>query len=144
MKVAELTLMVKNANTIFAYWTILPTTIQMIENWYKRKWTEFEKALFIFDMTAANKYLEIPIFDDTDHLFIQKLEPNRMYMAEFGIKLNAGEFFPLLRSHCVRTPYIHPRQISRLDRNDQNWRTCKIVNDCWIRNFSTYTYYEVK
>jgi uncharacterized protein len=149
MKVDELTLMVKNANSLYVYWIILPTTIQMVEKWYKTKWTDLAKVLLIFDIKGkddrgnlANKYFEIPIFNYTDHLFIHKLEPNRTYMAEFGIKLKEGDFFPLLRSNCVRTPFIRPQQTSNLDRYDHNWKTYKLTDDRWLRNFSTYTYYE--
>lgn len=69
---------------------------------------------------------------------------NRKYLAEIGMKLTDGSFFPLLRSNPVHTPKLdaavhHPiyRDVFQLQRYEERMPK-------WTEHVSTYCYYVEK
>lgn len=73
---------------------------------------------------------------------IKGLKRNRSYVCELGFITAQQTFFPLLSSHPVHTPYVHPsQQLSRL-QSIQREPYINVKQPPWVEHISTYTYYE--
>jgi hypothetical protein len=94
-----------------------------------------------FDGENAHHFFEISVPYQKGYWFVKGLLSNRNYIAEIGVKLTEGGFFPLLRSNEVQTPKLEPavhypiyRDVFILQQHEE--RSPK-----WTEHISTYSYY---
>lgn len=60
----------------------------------------------LFDGYAALFTTKIEVHPQSDHWYIENLQPNRNYLADFGTTTIGGQFVAILRSPTIRTPRI--------------------------------------
>lgn len=101
----RITLMVRDAGTLFAYWSISspgakqPDTIQG-EYLNLRLCDLSAKG----NTDAAKDYYDIPVTDRVGNRYIEMRLPGHRFICEIGIITNEGEFLVLAKSKEVETP----------------------------------------
>jgi hypothetical protein len=97
--------------TLFAYWEASGRTRRMCGHHWQRDWNELERRLRLYDVTLlrfdgsfANGQRDIPVSGDAMHAFIRNLQPGTVYVADYGVVTQRGQFVPLLRSNAALTP----------------------------------------
>lgn len=107
----QLVLMTKDAQTLYAYWNISDSRIQMAEHFAGCSWIQIEKLLRVYEVTqipftdeSAGKYEEIPIPGDASQWFAGGLLPGASYCIDYGMRSQHGGFLSLLRSSVINLP----------------------------------------
>ncbi len=118
----KLVLMVRDPWWLFAYWEVTPGREAYIRDQVLRSgFTPDKTVLRVYDVSNASIESPASFFDiEIDHLnsnwYIDVGQPNRVWVAEIGIRAHGGRFFAMVRSNAVKTP---PFGIS--DILDEEW-----------------------
>lgn len=111
----KLILLIKNPNSLYAYWDITKNRDQGIPTLRLYEALSFEgdlKFSFLFD---------IDISHDAKNWFIDVPKDNCSYYAELGQRMADGSFVSLLKSNIVKTPRSSLSTII-----DDNWIPCNV------------------
>lgn len=105
----RITLMVRDASTLFAYWSIPNTGSKQPEsNTIHRTYLNLRlcdlSAKGSTDVAAAKDYYDIPITDLVGNRYIEMRLPGHRFICEIGIITSKGEFLVLAKSKEVETP----------------------------------------
>ena len=145
----ELTLMVKNDHTIYAYWNLSERKKRMIELHFRKPLEELATTMKIYDKTEYScngqneqRSILLRIPPNVRHLFITDMEPNRSYLAQYGVISNDSQkFFSLFQSTVIKTP--RNGKMGQDNWSEIEWSIEKTFNmDEIIDHLSAYTYYE--
>ncbi|MBM7660838.1 hypothetical protein JOC85_001610 [Bacillus mesophilus] len=141
--------LVKNSSTIYVYWEISDIKLSFLQHTFKKGYSQLPKFIKIYDVTSvifngsnAHRQCEISLPEMTNNWFVSDLEPNRTYVAEYGVKTDHGNFFTVLRSNPIDTPRNSPEQVGLFTQNVHQWKTGSQSSPGWLEQFSTYSYYE--
>ncbi len=144
-----LNLMLQNEQTIYAYWELTNLKKQIVEHHYSLPWNKLTKYLKLYDITSLrfntiNEHgsLTFPIQEEMTHLFIPKLDANKMYIAEYGVSNGVDPFFPIIRSNQIETPNVPTFNEATYEK--LLWEKRAENNKDWKENFSGYTVYDTK
>ncbi|WP_246945898.1 DUF4912 domain-containing protein [Bacillus pinisoli] len=145
----QIRVMVKDFSTIYIYWELSTIKKSFLEHSFTRSFDHLPKFIKIYDVTSilfngsnAHRECEISIPEMTNNWFVTDLEPNRTYLADFGVKTDHGEFFTVLRSNSIDTPRNAPEQAGLFTNSVLQWKTGSQQAPDWLEQFSTYSYYE--
>jgi uncharacterized protein len=130
------------------FWDSSDLPKQFFQYYFNIRFDELVPVIRIYDVTQiqfngknAHHFYEIPISYQQGYWIVKGLFSNRSYLAEVGVKLSNGSFFPLLRSNSIRIPKLENvldnelyQDISQLYRDED--QTPK-----WREFVSTYSYY---
>jgi uncharacterized protein len=146
--VDTLIVMPKNPTTIYLYWELSSERCDFIANNFGVDWKRLTKIIKIYDITAidfnganAHREAEIPLPEMTNNWFATNLEPNRSFIAEYGIRTDDCPFFTILRSNPVETPRNSVAQVGLHEKSVLDWKNGELIKPKWLENFSTYSYY---
>lgn len=135
--------MVQSPTVLFIYWEITWPRMRMIASYLQADYRQIQKGLRIYDVTDrmfdggnAHSIRDVMVETDAHNWFIHDVEPNRTYIADFGL-YEHGRFCPILRSEPVATPrstkaewgepLVEPSTDTRVPS--------------WFENFSSYSLY---
>lgn len=145
----KLSLVLVSKDRVFCQWEL--------QEWFVRAMGE------LFDPIADFQIYDLRLYDVTDilfngnnahhtycfkvpassrHWFIKGLKRNRSYVCELGFFTCHHEFFPLLRSHPIHTPYERPDQYQTMFPAMEKFKNQETERPLWVEHASTYTYYE--
>lgn len=109
--VDRMTLLVKDASTLFVYWNVSDLRKRMIGEHFQTAWTSLPFFLQVYDVTDiyfngynAHSSRRIPVHPMADSWYLHGMEPGRHYLADFGTTSLYGQFFAILRSNTVEAP----------------------------------------
>jgi hypothetical protein len=111
----RLILLVRDPWWLYTYWDISEYKINKVISSipvYERK--ELKWILRVYDITGQSKiklekahsFFDIEISFDAGNWYINVNQPERAWIAEIGLKNPWGNFFPIVRSNIVKTPYF--------------------------------------
>lgn len=134
---------------IILFWEVSELPKKIIEPFYKTKFEELVTVIRIYDVTDvifngknAHHYFEIAASYQSGHWMVKGLMPNRSFVAELGVYLSKTEFFPVLRSNCLRTP---DSQIPNASKGNSEVilkvQEYEELPPKWTEHVSTYSYY---
>jgi hypothetical protein len=130
------------------FWDSSDLPKQLFKFYFNIRFDDLVPVIRIYDVTQiqfngknAHHFYEIPISYQQGYWIVKGLFSNRSYLAEVGVKLSNGSFFPLLWSNSIRIPKLENildnefyQDISQLYRDEE--QTPK-----WREFVSTYSYY---
>lgn len=130
------------------FWDSSDLPKRFFQYYFNIRFDDLVPVIRIYDVTQiqfngknAHHFYEIPISYQQGYWIVKGLFSNRSYLAEVGVKLSNGSFFPLLRSNSIRIPKLENvldnefyQDISQLYRDEE--QTPK-----WREFVSTYSYY---
>jgi uncharacterized protein len=130
------------------FWDASDLPKQFFQYYFNIHFDDLVPVIHIYDVTEiqfngknAHHFYEIPISYQQGYWVVKGLFSNRSYLAEVGVKLSNGSFFPLIRSNSIRIPKLETvldneqyQDISQLYRDEE--QTPK-----WREFVSTYSYY---
>jgi hypothetical protein len=108
----RITLMVKDPFWIYAYWEISVLSLEEL----KSRLSEDERnnaqlVVRLYDVTLrdfngynANSFFDIEVGYEANNWYINLWTDYISYIAEIGLRIHGGKFFPLARSNQVHTP----------------------------------------
>jgi hypothetical protein len=130
-------------------WDSSDLPIQLFQRYFQMKFDELVQLIRIYDVTQlqfngknATHFFDIPIRYCQGYWFVKGLFANRCYLAEIGVKLPDGDFFPFLRSNSIEIPH------SEMINNDDLYHEAFQLNVAdkqqpkWREYVSTYSYYD--
>lgn len=104
-------LMVKDDETVFAYWTIDETRKRLMEEHFQCAWRDLAFFLQLYDVTDilfdgqnAHSVRRLTVDADSDNWYIHNVAQRRNYIVDFGSLTLNGNFFTLLRSNVIEMP----------------------------------------
>lgn len=104
-------LTVQGASRLYAYWEVGNRKRWLIAQHLQCDWSEMAKGIRIYDVTwihfdgqNANGMRELGTAAEESERWIEGLQPNTTYMADFGVWTRDGQFLPLVRSNAVHMP----------------------------------------
>lgn len=104
-------LTVQGASRLYAYWEVSNRKRWLCSQHLQCDWSEMCKSIRVYDVTwihfdgqNANGLHDLGISADESERWIDGLQPNTTYMADFGVWTQDGQFVPLVRSNAVHTP----------------------------------------
>lgn len=106
----KLVLLVRDPNTLFAYWEVSATTRESFHSQYgPRAWLNSQPVLKVhqLDSPQGKKVIwstDIRMDDLTDNWYLQLNKPSSTFFADLGRLMPDGSFALLLRSNLVTTP----------------------------------------
>ncbi|THG91439.1 hypothetical protein AJ85_05035 [Alkalihalobacillus alcalophilus ATCC 27647 = CGMCC 1.3604] len=145
----SLVLLPKSPFILHAFWDIQLSTQQMVEHQFRKPWSSLKKQLKIYDITAmhfdghhAHRSDTITLPEMTNNWYISELEPNRTYLADYGVETDEGNFFSLIRSNAMDTSRIKKSERGLYSEAVYKWKTGQAKEPEWLEHFSTYSFYE--
>ncbi len=104
-------LLVRNPNTLFAYWVIGSSYKQLLSEYFQCPWSSMQAWISVHDVTELDYdgYTDygsvfIPIAGEGCQTYIHPVRAGREYIADFRLRTEGGEPFVLMRSRRVQTP----------------------------------------
>lgn len=105
-------------------WELAWTRLVMVASYLRAEQEEVQKVVRLYDVTGimftgsnAHSWVDIPITGEANDCFIPNVQPNRSYIADFGL-FHQNRFCPILRSEAVSTPGSHAPAWTRHFRPD--------------------------
>ncbi len=101
----RITLMVRDASTLFAYWSISNIRAKQTDI---KEWRYLN--LRLYDLLAGENsgtgrdYYDIPVTDRVGNRYIEMRLPGHRFICEIGVITDKGEFLALARSKEIETP----------------------------------------
>jgi uncharacterized protein len=133
---------------IKATWCVSPIKKNFVNEYFGNPFSSFRKAIRLYDVSNlvfngnnAHHHYEFIIRDELQTWTIKNLQADRSYCLEFGIKLSATEFFPLLRSAGI---YMGGNTDEQNVELSSGFTTDQHTQPGWCQQVSTYTYYGSK
>lgn len=127
-------------------WNVSSIKEYFVKEYFGNPFSSFRKAIRVYEISDlvfngnnAHNHYEFIIRDEIQTWTIKNLQVDRSYCFEFGIKLSASEFFPLLRSEAIQMGGTKQEQNVELS---SGFTTDKNAQPGWCHSVSTYTYYE--
>ncbi|HJV45856.1 MAG TPA: DUF4912 domain-containing protein [Bacillota bacterium] len=144
----EMTLLVRDATTLYSYWEITWERRAFLSNYIGSFYDEQQKWLRLYDVTHldflgdyANSIRDIPVDHDADEWYIHHVNSDCNYVADYGLFYD-GKFQPIIRSNVIQTPrntaavwgeYIIPRiSVEKGKRIPPNY----------FESFGSYSFYD--
>ncbi len=91
-------------------WELSWTRLAMVASYLHADQQEVQKMIRLYDVTGimftgsnAHSWVDIPVTGEANDCFIPNVQPNRSYIAEFGL-FHEDRFCPILRSEAVSPP----------------------------------------
>lgn len=116
-------LMARDPNWIHAYWHV---SLKAEQEAKKKLGSEYDKAqrvLRMHDITSikfngknANRSFDIDVHPQAKNWYVDMWQDNVSYCAQFGLRTDQGEFYPMTESN-----FVHTARSSFSDRNDLIW-----------------------
>ncbi|WP_337999290.1 DUF4912 domain-containing protein [Paenibacillus dendritiformis] len=151
-------LMVKNPDTLFAYWHISPRRRAAAERHYDRPWSAMTKNIRLYAapiperLRSGNGDMPLPYHDcrdsrvqgnETASAYLRPVLPGGAHAADFGILDDDSQFVPLVRSSILCIPmsahaYAHS---ARLHSASSGIMPPKSEAGSLFEQFSVYTLY---
>jgi hypothetical protein len=130
------------------FWDSSDLPKQLFQYYFNLSFETSVQVIRIYDVTQiqfngrnAHHYYDISIPYQQSYWIVKGLFSNRSYLAEIGVKLSNGNFFPLLRSNSIKIPkqenVLHNelfQDISQLYKEEEKFPK-------WREFVSTYSYY---
>ncbi|MGG3835706.1 DUF4912 domain-containing protein [Paenibacillus thiaminolyticus] len=151
-------MMVKNPDTLFAYWHISPRRRAAAERHYDRPWSAITKNIRLYAaplperLQSGNGDTPLPYHDCRDSrvqgdeaasAYLRPVLPGGAHAADFGILDDDSQFVPLVRSSILCIPvsahaYAHS---ARLHSASSGIMPPKSEAGSLFEQFSVYTLY---
>jgi hypothetical protein len=130
------------------FWDSSDLPKQLFKFYFNISFDDLVQVIRIYDVTQiqfngrnAHHFYDIPAPYQQGYWIVKGLFSNRSYLAEIGVKLTSGDFFPLLRSNLIRIPKLETvlhnesfQDLSQLYREEEQ-------QPKWREFVSTYSYY---
>lgn len=133
---------------VIFFWDSSDLPKQLFQHYFNINFDDLVQMIRIYDVTQikfngknAHHFYDIPVPYQNGYWCVKGLFSNRSYLAEIGVKLSGGSFFPLLRSNSISIPkldmvgnqdiYQDIIQLYQYEEQPPKWR----------EYVSTYSYY---
>ncbi|GAF65915.1 hypothetical protein BTS2_2815 [Bacillus sp. TS-2] len=145
----QITLFSKTSFVLYTYWDFKQSTQHMLEHHLRQKWSNINKKLIVYDITAihfdghnAHQYQCISLPEMTNNWFVTGVEPNRTYIVDFAVETEQKRILTVLRSNPIDTPRLKETEKGLLKQSVHKWKTGQVQEVEWLENFSSYSYYD--
>ncbi|OZI13077.1 hypothetical protein CEW92_03280 [Bacillaceae bacterium SAS-127] len=145
----SLTLMLTSPNRVVCQWTLEEWYIQAIQNIFQRSMNQSAYDLRLYDISDmmfngnnAHHMYSFKVPTNSNYWFVKGLQRNRSYVCEIGWLTQHQDFFPLLRSNPIHTPYEQANQQWMMYSMLESYRNDESAQPLWVEHISTYSYYE--
>ncbi|SFA96154.1 MULTISPECIES: DUF4912 domain-containing protein [unclassified Bacillus (in: firmicutes)] len=124
-------------------WCISEAEKELVTSYFNEDYNDLVHLIRIFDVTGisfsghnGHKLYELAVPNTHKAWTVKGLQPERDYMAEFGVLLTGNKYFPILRSNQAfalsESGKVYDREETISVNNLPNWHD----------HVSTYTYYQ--
>jgi hypothetical protein len=133
---------------LILFWDSHDLPKSLIELYFNRSFEKLAHVIRIYDVSHiefngenANHFFDIIAPYQQGYWSVKGLLSNRNYIAEIGVKLPDGGFFPLLRSNEVQTPKLDATVHYPIYRDVFTLQQHEERGPKWTEHVSTYSYY---
>ncbi|WP_338750109.1 DUF4912 domain-containing protein [Bacillus sp. FJAT-52991] len=144
-----LTLTLTSPNRAICQWTLEEWFIQAIQSIFQLPIDQpaydlrlYDVSDIIFNGNNAHHMYAFKVPTNSNYWFVKGLQRNRSYVCEIGFLNRQQDFFPLLRSNPIHTPYEQAAQQFMMYSTMERYRNDETKRPLWIEHISTYSYYE--
>lgn len=116
-------LMARDPNWIHAYWHVSPKAEQEAKKKLGSEYDKAQRVLRMHDVTSikfngknANRSFDIDVHPQAKNWYVDMWQDNVSYCAQFGLRTDQGEFYPMTESN-----FVHTARSSFSDRSDLIW-----------------------
>lgn len=120
---SRLRLMARDPNWVHAYWHVSPEDEKEAKKNLGHKYEKSQKVLRMHDVTNvkfngknANRSFDIDVHPEAKNWYVDMWHDNVSYCAQFGLRTDEGEFYPLTDSN-----FVHTARSSYSDRSELIW-----------------------
>ncbi|MCX5711860.1 MAG: DUF4912 domain-containing protein, partial [Candidatus Omnitrophica bacterium] len=119
----RITIAVRDPRWIYAYWEITPGTWEKFQQKLGNSFNAAKRVLRVYDVSFihfngsnAHSFFDIEVGNDAKNWYIDTNSPGRSWCVDYGLRLANGEFFTIVRSNVVQTPFDGPSSVT-----DEDW-----------------------